>query len=313
MKPTTRAFYESAVERVVRQVVEGLDQALELDALAREATLSPFHFHRIFRGMLGETPLQMHRRLRLERAAWMLIDGEEPVTKIAFDAGYDTHEAFTRAFRAEFTRSPSQFRIDAPKARAPYTPIRLPSRSGVHFDPDPDAQPYIHFPTGESNMDVEIEELPELSVAALRHVGPYHRIGEVFMKLGEIVGRSGLFEKVPPDLGPWGPTAMLGMYHDHPENTPEDELRSDAALAVSPDAELPEPLVRLEIPAGRYARYSHIGPYEGLPEAWSRLMGEWLPNSGECPRDAASLEVYRNDPSTTKPEELHTDLYVALE
>jgi AraC family transcriptional regulator len=70
MKPITRSFYEMAVQKAVELVVANLDQALDLGALAREAALSPFHFHRVFRGLTGETPLELHRRLRMERAAW---------------------------------------------------------------------------------------------------------------------------------------------------------------------------------------------------------------------------------------------------
>lgn len=99
MKPKTQSFYQAAVTRAVQRIVETPDDALDLDALAKEAALSSYHFHRIFRGMLGETPLGMHRRLRLERAAARLLDTDEPVTTIAFEAGYETHESFTRPWR----------------------------------------------------------------------------------------------------------------------------------------------------------------------------------------------------------------------
>src|SRR5882724_6391911 len=66
VKTETQSFYATAVERTVGRITETLDQAIDLAALARAAALSPFHFHRVFRGMVGETPLEMHRRLRLE-------------------------------------------------------------------------------------------------------------------------------------------------------------------------------------------------------------------------------------------------------
>jgi AraC family transcriptional regulator len=96
VKTETLSFYESAVERALQHVVTHLDEALDLSHLARVAALSPFHFHRIFRGMLGETPLELHRRLRLERAALRLRSEETTVTTIALAAGYDTHEAWAR-------------------------------------------------------------------------------------------------------------------------------------------------------------------------------------------------------------------------
>ena len=110
MKRQTQSFYELAVRRAVERVVSELDQALDLHALAKGAALSPFHFHRVFRGMLGETPLELQRRLRLERAACSLVNEDVSVTTVAFAAGYETHESFTRAFRAHYACSPSEFR-----------------------------------------------------------------------------------------------------------------------------------------------------------------------------------------------------------
>lgn len=109
-KPETHSFYARALQRVIEHVATHLDQALDLETLAAKACLSPFHFHRVFRGMVGETPVELIRRLRMERAAWRLIHTERSVTAIAFDTGYETHEAFTRAFRTCFGTSPSGFR-----------------------------------------------------------------------------------------------------------------------------------------------------------------------------------------------------------
>ena len=152
-------------------------------------------------------------------------------------------------------------------------------------------------------MDVEITNRPELRAVGLRHVGPYSGIGEAFRRLGEIAGRAGL----------GGPgTMMIGVYHDDPRTTPEQQLRSDAALVIPADVRVPEGLTEITIPAGRYARTTHVGPYEKLPDAWGRLMGEWLPSSGQRAGDGASYELYRNDPRTAKPQELITELYAPL-
>lgn len=71
-KPRTVSHYEGLVAAALQRVVEGLDEALDLRALAAPACMAPLHFHRVFRGLVGETPLQLHRRLRPERAAWRL-------------------------------------------------------------------------------------------------------------------------------------------------------------------------------------------------------------------------------------------------
>src|SRR5690606_37238668 len=108
MKPMTRSFYQTCVQKAVEHVMSHLDEALDLHALARIAALSPYHFHRIFRGMLGDTPLELQRRLRLERAAWQLLHEGKSVTSVAFAAGYEAHESFSRAFRTHYGCPPSE-------------------------------------------------------------------------------------------------------------------------------------------------------------------------------------------------------------
>jgi AraC family transcriptional regulator len=317
MKPDTRTFYEQAVYRAAERIVSGLDEALELESLARGAALSPFHFHRVFRGMIGETPLELHRRLRLERAAWRLLDGDDPITAIAFDAGYETHETFTRSFRTRYGCSPSEFRRGrigdvnggADCERPPQ--IELAARSGIHFVPGPSGPFTFDFLNGDHAMktnhdqvmNAEITNRPQLRVAAARHVGPYNRISEAFARLGAIAGPARL-------MGP--ETTMIAIYHDDPETTREEDLQSDAAITIPAGAALPKGLTELQIPGGRYARATHVGPYEGLGDAWARFMGEWLPSSGERFGDGVSYEVYRNTPSDTPPDELITDMYIPL-
>lgn len=306
MKPETRSFYHQAVRRTVERIVGGLDDALDLEMLAREAALSPFHFHRVFRGMIGETPLELHRRLRLERAAWSLLHTTTAITTIAFDAGYDTHEAFTRAFRERFDAAPSEYRRngrthDVECVRAPQ--IEIAARSGLHYRPGETSPVMEYFIDGGRDMHVDIKNMPELRVATVRHIGSYNRIGEAFGRLGEIAGPAGL---VGPD------TMMIGIYHDDPDTNAEQNLRSDAALTVSPAAKLPEGLVEQRIPAGRYACTVHVGPYEQLGDVWARFMGEWLPRSGQRFGEGVSFEVYRNTPGEVPKDKLETEIYIPL-
>jgi len=296
MKPETRSYYEQIVQRAVELVGDHLDQALDLETIAREACLSPFHFHRIFRGMVGETPLELTRRLRLERAAWQLAKSDRAVTAIAFDAGYEAHEAFTRAFRTAYATSPTGFR------ERRYPRIELAATCGIHFMPDGTIRAFTPRDSGGRTMDVTIEQRPELRVGAVRHIGPYNQIPNAFAKLGELVNAT-VREK---------PGDMLAIYYDDPETTPANELKSDAALVFGDGAKLPAGLNEHRIPGGRYARTTHIGPYEQLGDAWARFMGEWLPSSGNRLADGPSYEIYRNTPMDTPKEKLHTDLYIPL-
>lgn len=293
MKRETESFYEQAVRRATARIVSGLDDALDLEALAREAALSPLHFNRIFRFMLGETPLELHRRLRLERAALSVVHGDAPITRIAFEAGYETHESFTRAFRARYAVAPSAFRLLS-KPR-----IELASRSGIHFASDSD----LTLSKGEVLMDVSIRNLDGYRVFAVHHVGPYNRISEAFAKLG------GSLQNVP---GRTASSRMVALYHDDPEHTPPDQLRADAGIIIEGDTPAPEGVVELRIIPGKYACTVHVGAYTGLGDTWARFMGGWLPQSGHRMGEGPAFELYRNDPRTTEPEELVTELYMSL-
>ncbi|MEP6859772.1 MAG: AraC family transcriptional regulator [Deltaproteobacteria bacterium] len=300
MKRETLTFYEDGVRRALTAIAASLDEAIDLTALARRAALSPLHFHHVFRGMVGETPLEVHRRLRLERAAVQLAGTDAAVTTVAFDARYETHESFTRAFRRAYALSPSELRARAREARdrCERPPqLELAARCGLHF-----ARPDFTLSTGVVTMNATIETMPEMKVATVHHLGPYNQISEAFARLGPLAG--GL-------IGSPG-TMMVGIYHDDPEAVPAAELRSDAGLVVPATATVPAGLDTTTIPAGRYAKAIHKGPYERLGDTWAQLMGVWIPQHEERIAPTVSFEVYRNTPMDAKPDDLVTELYVPL-
>lgn len=309
-KPATLSHYEALVLQALKRVTGALDEALDLKALAAPACMAPLHFHRVFRGLVGETPLQLHRRLRLERAAWRLAaHGEATVLRIALDAGYETHETFTRAFREAFGRSPSEHRALAASGAGRPPSHRLQAACGVHA-----AGPAVEFPAeaaalfthlGAPAMDVRIEPRNEIRVAALAHVGPYNTIGAAFERLGELAGPAGLLS-TPAAL-------MIAIYHDDPETTPAAQLRSAACVSVGSKAAIPAPLQELRLPAGRWASTLHRGPYAGLGDSWQRLLGQWLPSSGLRMGAGDCCEVYLNMPGAVPEQDLQTLLCVPLE
>ena len=284
--------------RVLVHIQRHLDETLSLEDLAAVAHFSAFHFHRVFRGMVGEPVKEHIRRLRLERAAHRPKFGNQPVTQLAFEAGYEAHEAFTRAFRTLFGESPSGF-------RAAHQTLPLPDcPSGVHFAPDGGPEDFNPVETGESAMNVEIKKLPPQRVAFMRHVGPYSEVGNVWGKLMAWAGPRGL-------IGPQ--TTMIGLVHDDPEVSPPEKIRYDACLTVTAELEPEGDVGVQEIAAGEYAVTTHHGPYEQLGTSYARLCGQWLAQSGRELRSAPGFEVYRNSPMNTPPADLLTDIHLPLE
>lgn len=145
MRPGTQESYQERVQRVLAYIDQNLDAELDLADLARVAHFSPFHFHRVFRGMVGEPVKEHVRRRRMERAAGRLRSTARPVVEIAFDAGYETPESFTRAFEGRFRMPPSVYR--------------------------------------KRVQEVVLRRLDTRRIAALRHVGPYDQVGEAWRRL----------------------------------------------------------------------------------------------------------------------------------
>ncbi len=297
VKSQTHRDYAERLLRVLVHIQKHLGDPLPLDDLARIACFSPFHFHRIFRGMVGESIKQHVKRLRLERAAGALKSGERAVTEIALDAGYQSHESFTRAFRAAFDRSPTEFR-EAARAST-----RLRSRAGVHFAPRGGAVEFIPIVDREHEMKIEVRRLEPRRVAFLRHVGPYDQVGKTWERLCDWAGARCLFG---PDV------QYFGASYDDPEITPADKLRYDACLTVEDGVDGEGEIgVRL-IDGGEYAVALHEGPYAELSETYAEIYGRWLPSTGREPGPAPCLEFYLNDPDSTEPEDLLTEVWVPL-
>ena len=281
-KPDTLLDYGRRIERVVIHIATHLDEPLDLERLAGVACFSPYHFHRIYRALTGETAAETLRRLRLHRAAGELVQGKGEIARIARQAGYGSVEAFTRAFGQVYGVSPAAYR-----------------RMGRLVPPvitDPNLETTMH--------DVVIRDLPTIRVAAITHTGPYMEIGTAFDRLESWATARGL-------LGPQ--TRSFGIYYDDPEAVPPEKLRSAAALLL--DREIPEDgtVHMTEIAGGRHAVLRHKGPYAELEGAYRWLYRDWLPASGHTPANRPCFEEYLNNPRTLPPEEWLTDICLPLE
>jgi AraC family transcriptional regulator len=277
IRETTRRDWSERLNRVLLHVERHLDEPEEiaLERLAALASFSPYHFHRIFRSRVGESLQAYARRLRLERAAHRLKQTDASVTEIALEAGYDSLEAFTRAFASAFSEAPSRFRLARREGPPPGPPL-----------------------------DVAVRDFAPMRAAFIRHVGPYEGVGATWARLVACAGPRGLF-------GPG--TILFGISHDDPAVTPPERLRADACITV-PASVVPEGDVGVrEIAGGPHAVIVHRGAFERLDETYARLFGEWLPASGREPRSSPCLEIYRSDPRTTPVEDRLTEIRLPLE
>lgn len=305
-RESLRQEYVARINRVTNYIRAHLSGDLRLDTLARVANFSPYHFHRIFRGMTGETLNTFIRRIRAETAAMKLINNPKmTITSIAMHCGFSSSAAFAREFKIFFGMSASQFRNGGPqslrKIREADSKIDQPIRkdgkdTGLTSVYTERVIQTLRRGTSMIEMNVEVKELPELHVAYIRHIGPYHEIPEAFKKLDRWAGPRGLIN--------FPETKFLGVYHDNPEITEASKLRSSACITVPEDTPVEGEVGKMTIPGGLFA-VAHVEINEDqYAEAWDKLMGEWFPESGYQPDDRMCYELYLNDPKQ-HPEGKH--------
>jgi AraC family transcriptional regulator len=254
----SRSEYVARMHRVVDYIDRHLDQQLELDTLAGVANFSAFHFHRLFRAWMGETLGDYMRRRRLEVAAQRLAAQPRlPVLQVAMAVGFGSSEAFARAFKSRFGRTPTQWR-DA----------EISKRDQVKGKRD---QAPRRDHANDGGMKVTIVERQPTTVAYLRHVGPYGKPVSNFWikKVAPWMETNGLFGR-----------PRYGISHDDPGITAPDKLRYDAAIEVPRDFAGTGDYQKTVIPGGKYAMGSFRGDDRQVGEAWNWMLREWLSQSG---------------------------------
>ena len=288
--PTTAAQrYAQRFARVLLHIEQHLDEELTLDALSAAAHYSPYHFHRAFSAYVGVSVGRYVQCMRLRRASLRLrSEPRAPVLDIALQAGFDSGEAFARAFKRAFGQSPSAFR-------------RQPLWQAWNAA--------FVFPTfiWRVIMQVDIVQFPATRIAALEHRGPIRDVPRSVQVFIAWRRRSG--------VSPVERCRSFGIPYGNPDTTPPADFRFDLCGELGEGegvAANPEGVVEKTIPAGRCARVRHLGHRDRLGETIYPLYRDWLPASGETPRDFPMFFHYLTiDPGPDSEHDV-TDIYLPL-
>jgi AraC family transcriptional regulator len=265
--------------------------------------------HRVFAALVGETLFDFIQRVRVERAAVLLIYNPRlPLTEIGDRCGYSSPSSFSRAFRAAFGMTPTAWR------RQGRTNSNQGQVNGNPWKADDAAAPYagdasIHHPRSNTmNATIDVTEFPDMTVAYLRHVGPYQGDEQLFERLwGTMMRWAG-----PRKLMELPTTQALIIYHDNPEITPDDRLRLSVCLTVPEETEVDGEIGKMTVPGGDYAvAHFEVGPDDYGP-AWQWVYGTWLPKSGYQPDDRPSFEMHPGNGEETGSGKRRVDICVPV-
>ena len=282
------------------------DVELSLEELAAEALLSPSHAQRAFAGAFGESAKQLTIRLRMERAAELLLSTNREIVEIAVAVGYESHEGFSRAFKARFGTAPRDYRAAYARPPARDSTTAGPAStigSCVRFYRRPHrywtdhahshAQPSRAPRTEEEGMSYEItrQERPETRMLAkskrIATSQVADTLGEMLPAVYEFAVRNGIELTGPP-------TAKY-------EEWSAGGVTLTAGLPVANAGAGEGDIKPTTMPAGAYARTVHTGSYDSLNDAHEALEA-WISSNG-LEAGAASYEIYLTDPGQYPNEE----------
>jgi len=270
------------VNRAIDFIRADLSRTPSLEDLARAACVSPFHFHRVFRSIVGETPAQFTRRLRLEHSVTLMTrDPERALTSIALDCGFASSSDFSRAFKQHYGMPPSAFDVEAWRVERRDELERLMQAGGatVHVE----ATKVEENPDG---FEVTIRDMPPRKVAYRRVLDPF---------------REGAVTAAADSLVEWARAegleggAWYGYMWEDPDVVPLADCRYDVAVECLefPDrATTPEDVGFFEFAAMKVAE---VGMDAGI-DVEMRLLDwiyrQWLPTSGFVPDDQPCFEAW---------------------
>ena len=281
IKSTTAIDYQRRMNRVTQYLFNHLDDDVRIDDLAEVAHLSPYHWHRIYTAMQGETVANTIKRLRLGRAADQLANTDNAIKSIAEQAQYSSVESFGRSFKEVYLKTPAAYR-----------------QKGSHSE-----YKSANITQDHSRFSVSIEPLDVSICAAVVHTGSYMQIDQAMGQLiGDLATRNLLSAT----------TRMMAVFYDDPAITPTDQLRSAALSPIEANTNLPAAVECLTLHQGPYAQLLYTGPYADMKDAYQWLYGVWLPHSDFEAEDAPNVEEYLNNPKDVAPTELQTRMCLPL-
>lgn len=276
--------YISRINKVQDYIESNISESFSLPMLSEIAHFSPYHFHRIFFTMTGETLFQYIQRIRLEKAAFLLLANKETnVMEISLECGFSNQASFAKAFKNYFKMSASKFRSEKSKENI------IESNMGKVLSERVCYNSIVKDNAMNLSYTVKIKTMPNMRVAYIRHTGPYKKDVDLFQKLYTKLYRWGEAKAlIHPDTTRW-----ITLFHDSCDLTEDDKLRVSVCMTISENIEVDGEVGSLIIQGGKYA----IGRFEinedQYQDAWNAMFSRCLPQSGYQPDDGFCYELYQ--------------------
>jgi AraC family transcriptional regulator len=261
------------VEKALWFVESHFSDTLTLEDIAAAGGVSRHHMTRAFGAAIGCSAMRYVRGRRLSEAARALADGAPDILSVALDAGYDSHEAFTRAFREQFGATPEQVRAARRTENLELVePIKMNEDLNTSLAPP-------RFENGKLLLIAGLSERYDDQT---------------------IAGVPAQWQRFAPHLGHIPGQVGHATYGVVCNGDGEGHIDYISGVEVASFTDLPAEFGRIRIPAHRYAVFTHKDHISTIRQTWKAIWSHWLPGSGHQADDAPDFERYdeRFDPRT---------------
>ena len=274
------------IRKVLNFIEENLDNELSLENLAEIGNYSPFHFHRIFRGIIGETLQEYITRNRMEKSTMLLShQKQKSIEDIFSEVGFKSNSTFSKTFKKYFGVSPSVFRKNTPEKFSKILPMN--SNNGqkeVVF------QQYLYNINQmknfmETNAKIEVKELPEMHLASVLSIG-VQNIDNAYNKL--------ISWGISKNLFPRENVKMISVYHDSFKVTAPNKVRIHACMLLDEPIQTDGEIFPETLPKGRHIVGSFCIEINEFEKAWQSLF-LWMNENGYQYKRTFPFEIYHNN------------------
>lgn len=279
--------YKKRIVKTIRYIDENLDADLSLDTMAEISAYSPFHFHRIFKLITGETLQHYIIRKKIEKSAFYLaLHKETEIKEIYFDLGFSNHSVFSKTFKKYYGVPPSEFRKSAPEKF--HRILQTQSNNGYI---DTVFSQYICSIENllnwtKMNLKIEVKEWPEMNLAAVMSLGVDH-VEPSYNVLIDWAKKKNLFPKEN--------VKMISVYHDSFKVTPPDKVRIHACMLLDEKLnEIQGEVFSETIEAGKYITGSGEVTLADFEQCWVSLF-LWMNEHHYAMRKAFPFEIYHSN------------------
>lgn len=284
--------YLEAFERAIIYMESHLNEQITVHEVAKASGYSYYHFTRIFQSVLGESIGNYIQKRRLSAAAQKLLYSDSKIIDIAMESGFDSPEAFSRAFKAVYQMSPTVYRRNR-------LDVFLGNKKAIDRD-------FLRHISANLTVQPKVKQTEEIYVAGIHGAATLNNIYSLWKQFGEIQNRI-------PNRHPSNRTFGICEYQEDADIANYDmELTEVIGVQVTSYDNLPAGLTAKTIPAGKFAVFTHKGPLSGILKTYQYIWGTWALLTNETIDNRDDFELYDERFLGRNNDQSEVDIYIPI-